>query len=382
MSSSTPNDWSRSESAVLDRMRDAVEAGGDPVLVTVVDVEGRAYRREGAKLLRDDTGVAGSVTAGCLTSEIQDLTTSVRSSGDPKLVTFDLMDDENWGLGIGCNGIIELFAEPVDERFSPLLDAHRDGNDGVGLVAIDADESADVAVGERAYALEGEISSVEQFPDWVIDELNDSCQSLFKRGRSATVTVTDPAGSEVRVLIDSVEAPPDLYLFGSGNDVNPVVELAKRAGFRVTVVSLRGARGDPDSFPHADSVITTSAPEVGAQLSYDANSYAVIMSHNAIDDRLCLESLLDTPIQYIGLMGPDERFVEIRDELAADGQELSKSELERIYTPVGLDLGGGDPYQIAISVVSELLAVDNDRSPGHLRDRESPIHDRSELHDL
>jgi xanthine dehydrogenase accessory factor len=353
----------------------------EAVLITVADVEGHAYRREGAKLVRDETGVTGSVTAGCLSSQIRDLAKAVRTSGEPQLVKFDLRDDESWGLGLGCNGVIQLFAEPVDERFARLRDAHLAGDDGVGLVVVDAGASDEVAVGDRAYAPEGEVASVDGLPDWLMDAVSDSCRSLFERGRSATVTVTGPAGSEIRVLVDTVQAPPELYLFGSGTDINPVAELAKRAGFRVNVVSFRGGRADPERFPHADHVVATSATAASESLTDDADNYAIIMSHNAIDDRLCLASLLETSVQYIGLMGPDERFGEIRDTLASEGNPLTEQELERIYTPVGLDLGGGDPYQIAISIVSELLAVENDRNPGHLRERGSPIHDRSTVDD-
>ena len=376
-SESRRSDWSRSENAVLDRMWTALAEKREAVLITVADVEGHAYRREGAKLVRDETGAAGSVTAGCLSSQIRELVEAVRTSGEPQLVEFDLRDDDSWGLGLGCNGVIQLFAEPVDERFTRLRDAHLAGDDGVGLVVVDAGASDEVAVGDRVYAPDGELSSGDGLPDWLVDFVSDRCRSLFERDRSETVTVTDPAGSEIRVLLDTVTAPPELSLFGSGTDINPVAELAKQAGFRVKVVSFRGGRADPELFPHADRVLATSATAVDESLTDDADSYAIIMSHNAIDDRLCLASLLETSVQYIGLMGPDERFEEIRDTLASEGNPLTGQDLERIYTPVGLDLGGGDPYQIAISIVSELLAVENDRNPGHLRDRGSPIHDRS-----
>jgi xanthine dehydrogenase accessory factor len=106
-------------------------------------------------------------------------------------------------------------------------------------------------------------------------------------------------------------------------------------------------------------------------------TYAVLMSHNLLEDRLALVSLLETDVPYIGLMGPRERFDEIREEIAADeGRELTDSELERIATPVGLDVGGGEPIHIALSIVGEVLAVHNDREGGRLKEREGPIHKR------
>ena len=103
------------------------------------------------------------------------------------------------------------------------------------------------------------------------------------------------------------------------------------------------------------------------------------MTHNFIDDRLTVEALLDSPSPYIGLMGPHDRFQEMVEAFDESGRSLDDGDLDRIYTPIGLDLGGGSPYQIAHSIVAELLAVVNERTPKHLRDREGNIHERIEL---
>lgn len=372
-----PHDWSQSQTAVLERIQTALENGREAVVVTVADVDGHAYRRTGAKLVIDDAGTAGSVTAGCLSDEVQQLARRVRESGTPCLNRFDLREDETWGLGLGCNGVIELLAEPIDKRFSALVDGYAAGDDGVGLVVIEADDCEDIAVGDRAYAPAGQATTAGRLPDWLLNEVENRYQRLLEQDQSAPVTVTGPTGSELRVLIDTVQAPPELYLFGVGNDVNPISELAVRAGFKVTVVSFRGGRADADTFPHADRVITTSAPRIDESLSFDDDTYAVLMTHNAVDDRIALAGLLETPVPYIGLMGPTERFRKIRRALAEEDQPITETDLERIYTPVGLSLGGGDPYQIAMSIVSEVLAVSNSCAPDHLRERDGPIHNRS-----
>jgi len=110
-------------------------------------------------------------------------------------------------------------------------------------------------------------------------------------------------------------------------------------------------------------------------LNFDNNTYVVIMTHNFIDDRLSLEQLISTPVNYIGLLGPQERFVEMLSEFETEGTNLSPY-TDKIYTPIGLDIGGGSPYQIATSIISEILSAHNHRPSGHLRDRQGPIHDR------
>jgi xanthine dehydrogenase accessory factor len=145
----------------------------------------------------------------------------------------------------------------------------------------------------------------------------------------------------------------------------------------VTVASARGARADPDQFPNAHRVEGVRAPNVHEVVEAPERTYVVLMSHNLTDDALALESLLkETTVPYVGLMGPRERFEEVREEAAATGTTFTGGELERVSTPVGLDLGGGEPAQIALSIVGEAMAVANGRDGGRLKDREGPIHRR------
>jgi xanthine dehydrogenase accessory factor len=357
-------------------MADALEAGTAGAVATVAAVEGNAYRRPGAKMLLTGEETAGSVTAGCLESDVDSIAAEVRQSGRTRIERFDLTDDEGWGLGMGCNGVIDLVVEPLDERFAPLLERYRDGEDSLGVVIVGSDTGA-VSAGDRGYAPRADASAIEGLPEWLCDDLAPQVSVALERREATTVTVTGPGGDDCRVFLDPVVTPPSLYVFGGGIDVHPVVELAIRAGFEVTVVPFRGGRATEDAFPRSDRVVSASAPRLGESLTFDGETYAVLMSHNAVDDRLALEALLATPVPYIGLMGPENRFQEITDALAAEGRTLTQPERDRIYTPIGLDLGGNEPYQIATSIVSEVLAVHNGRDPGHLRDRGGPIHDRS-----
>jgi xanthine dehydrogenase accessory factor len=167
-------------------------------------------------------------------------------------------------------------------------------------------------------------------------------------------------------------------VFGGGHDVAPVVELASQVDFRVTVVTFRGAAAKADRFPAADRVLSTSPADIREAVGFDADTYAVLMTHNFVDDRLALDELLATPVEYVGLMGPRKRFREMREAFDEEGRSFSDAELARIYTPAGLDLGGGTPYHIAQSIVAEVTAVHHGREPKHLKEREGPIHDRAD----
>jgi xanthine dehydrogenase accessory factor len=368
--------WNVPETAIFERLASALETGESAAVATVVAVEGSAYRRPGAKMFLTADTAAGSVTAGCLESDVADIADEVRASGEARLTRFDLTDDDEWGLGLGCNGVIDLLVEPLDKRFESMVEGYHGGNDGVALSVVESDAEP-VSVGDRAYTTAGDLSEPVGLPAWLQRGVRDQVRDCFAHGQSEIVTVTAPDGGECRVFLDAVVAPPALYVFGSGADVDPVTELATRAGFQVTVVSFRGGHAEAGSFPDADSVISLSAPQAGTKLSLDETTYAVVMSHNLIDDRLAVEALLETPVPYIGVMGPADRFAEIETALAADGRELTQTDRQRIYAPIGLNLGGGAPYQIAMSIVSEVLTVHNGHNPAHHREREGAIHERS-----
>ncbi|WP_135821690.1 XdhC family protein [Halostella litorea] len=374
------HNWSVPETEVVQHVADSLDAGGPDVLATVVDVEGNAYRRPGAKMLLDADGEGvGSITAGCLEHELLSAADRIRERGRPELVTYDLMEDDEedvWGLGVGCNGVIEVLLEPLDATYRPAVDAFEAGRD-VGVVTVlDAEEGFER--GDRAYYYPDEDRL--ELPDgspadgWPADRIAGPAADLAERGRSDTLRV-ESAGLDL--FVDGLAAPADLVVFGSGHDVGPVTELAVRNDFRVTVVGFRGGVDLAERFPAADRTVTTSPGSVAADVPLDERTHAVVMTHNFVDDRITVEALLASSAPYVGLMGPRERFERMRE--AFDG--VDESDLDSLYTPVGLDLGGGTPYQIAHSIVAEALAVEHGREPRHLREREGHIHDRAEAGD-
>ncbi len=381
--------WAASALSVRERLRDAIAAESVPAaaVATVVGVEGSAYRRPGAKRLVAEEGAVGAVTTGCLEGPVGDLAERALADG-PVCETFDLTGDDALGFGLGCNGVIDVLVEPADASFRPALDALAEG-ERVALVTVVGGEAADgsdgypdAPVGARAFVAESdevrETPSAPRpaLPEDLLGAVRERAGGFAAVGRSDTVTVETDRGT-AELFVDGLEPAPELLVFGHGADVRPVARLARDAGFRVTVAAARGARVDGERFPAAHEVVATRPREVASAISRPAETYAVVMSHNFADDRLATETLLETDVPYVGLMGPRKRFEEMREEFAEAGRSLSADELERIGTPVGLDLGGGEPYQVALSVVGEVLAVSNDRAGGRLTDSEGPIHPRS-----
>ncbi len=372
-------DWSVPETDVLASIRDILAADRRAVVATVVDVEGSAYRRPGAKMVIEEGGAGlGHITAGCLEDEVFELTAEVLDAGEPRVETYDLMEDDDdvWGLGVGCNGVIDVLLEPLTESYAPAVEAFAAEEPFAILTVL----SGDGAKGAKAFYHpdDGIVPETASFPDEIVEAARSVAAELTEQAGADTLTFETEQGS-VEVFIDGIQPAPRLVVFGSGHDVGPVVELGKKNGFHVSVVSFRGATDMAERFPAADETIATSPPNVRDAVDLNERTYTVLMTHNFIDDRLTLDELVQTPVPYVGLMGPRERFDEMQEEFAAEGRTFTEAELSAVYTPIGLDLGGGSPYQIATSIVAEALAVANDREPKHLKEREGPIHDRSEI---
>lgn len=379
MSSGIKSDpWSVSEAALHEEIRRRVADNESAVLATIVDVVGSAYRRPGAKMLiSPEDESLGAITAGCLEGPVTDVASDVLTDGQPRVETFDLMDDTEWGLGLGCNGIIDILLEPVDESLDNAFATLADRDPVTVLTTVGSTDPA-VSVGDRTVLdASGDISSApgrKPLPDDLVAALESSVRELGS-GSSATVERTTCGGS-VTTFVDCLKPVPRLLLFGSQNDVNPISRLGVEAGFEVVVASARGGQASASIFPDAHEVVATHPTDVVKHA--DELTYAVIMSHNMVDDQLALESLvIDSPVPYVGLMGPRERFEEIQENMATEGTTLTDEQFERVSTPVGLDLGGGEPMQIAVSVVGEVLALHNDRSGGRLKEVKGPIHDRA-----
>jgi xanthine dehydrogenase accessory factor len=380
MDDATESDpWSVSTATLYRELQRRVAADEPAVLATIVDVEGSAYRRPGAKMLISPDGSLGAITAGCLEGPVADIAADVIEDGRPRVETFDLMDDTEWGLGLGCNGIIDILLEPVDGSLDEGLARLQDREHVTVLTAVESTDSA-VSVGDRT-VLDGTgepLSTADRpsLPDGLVDDLESAVTELRDTGGSTTVEA-DTADGSVTLFVDPLDPVPRLLLFGSQNDINPISRLGRDAGFEVVVASARGGQASSEQFPYAHEVVVSHPSDLAEHA--DEETYAVVTSHNMVDDRIALEALLTgTSVPYVGLMGPRERFEEIREALAEEGTTLTDAHLERVSTPVGLDIGGGEPVQIAISIVSEVLAVHNGRSGGRLKDVEGPVHDRVE----
>ncbi|HEX8264463.1 MAG TPA: XdhC family protein, partial [Pyrinomonadaceae bacterium] len=128
-----------------------------------------------------------------------------------------------------------------------------------------------------------------------------------------------------------------------------------------------------ERFPKADEILISRYDD----LQIEANAVAIIMTHNYEHDRRILKTVLKSPARYIGVLGPKRRTQNLLQELADAGEVFSENESDKLYAPVGLDIGADTPESIALSIIAEINAVLANRAGGFLRNRTGSIYERS-----
>ncbi len=354
--------------------------GERAALATVVRVRGSTYRREGARLLiRADGSTVGSISGGCLEGDVAEVARDVMATGQPRLLTYDLTSDDDavWGLGLGCNGAIDVFVERISadagvDLLALLQDTitHRRT---LAVATVIASPPGGPVPGARIVVPEDGEPRGQLGDPAVAARVVAASRAHIAAGRSGVLPVETPGGAG-EVFIEVVAPPLPLLVCGAGHDARPLVRLAHELGWWVTVADSRPAFATRERFPEADEVVRVDDEEIPRAVRIDRQTFVVVMTHNFLHDRTILRGLLGTPARYIGLLGPRARTERLLRELASEGITLADAQRSRLYGPVGLDLGAESPEEIALSIASEILAVQRGRGVTSLRSRPGPIH--------
>lgn len=349
----------------------------DAVLATVIDVEGSSYRLPGARMLivEGSWTTVGTVSGGCLETDVIERAQRVLRTGRREVLIYDTRKDLEsvFSLNMGCRGVVKILLERPDERFVDFLKLRLETRrPGVIATLISSDEGVFTEVGSQLF-FDEHGSYPSDATDMQAPAVPIAANAVLKEGRSKNLET--PFGN---FFLEYISAPTDLLIFGAGADAVPVVNFAKSVGWRVTVVDHRPAFATRDRFPAADEVLLSHIDEFSNKLRIEQNTAAVVMTHNYERDREIMKFLFDSKAFYIGALGPKKRTEQILDEMDNEGLGPTQENLERLYAPIGLDLGGGTPELIALSIVAEIQTVLEKRTGGFLRARKGSINKRNE----
>ena len=364
---------------VLTAIGSLAASGQRMALATIVAVRGSTYRRPGARLLVPEEGAPiGNISGGCLEGDVADMARLVMEEGRARLAGWDLTadDDAVWGLGLGCNGAIEVFIEPADravEAARALRTALEEERPISLVTVIGSTEPEAIAPGARLIVM----------PDGAVDgslgrsdvdaEAIAAARELLMTERSEIRTLAEG----VRAFVEILDPPLRLVICGAGHDAVPLVRAASLLGWNVTVVDDRPAFLNRERFPEAHGFASVDDPsEVAAAVTVDARTFVVVMTHNFLRDKAYLRGLLTTDARYVAMLGPAARTQRLLMELEEEGTPITEERRSRIHGPAGLDLGAEGPEEIAQAIIGEIVAVRRGRDGGFLKERPTPIHDR------
>ncbi|HEX8145441.1 MAG TPA: XdhC family protein [Pyrinomonadaceae bacterium] len=370
---------------------DAANSRGERcALATLVSVEGSSYRRPGARMLVCEGGEStGTISAGCLESDVIEHAKRVIKAEAAKLVEYDTAstsDEMAWGLGLGCNGIVRVLVEPLapGSLYIETLRRSCEANAAPVLAATiyqhtpseSARDATRIETGARLFLNEnGEISS-EKLNERVAALLESEVRALSLGGEMSGARTYDVDGGAIKVLVETLLPPVQLIVFGAGHDALPVVELARSLGWQTQVVDPQARPASLSRFAMADRVILSRLENIATQVRVTPQTLTLLMTHNYSDDLGLLRFLLNSPARYIGVMGPRKRTERMLSDLATpvDTSRLDEADMTRLHSPAGLDIGANAPAEIALSIIAEMRAVLGGRSGGMLRARRGSIH--------
>jgi Xanthine and CO dehydrogenases maturation factor, XdhC/CoxF family len=338
---------------LLQRLR---QTGRRAAMATLVRTAGTTPRKEGTKMfVGDDGGIFGSVTiGGCVDARVIEHSVEVLGTSSPQLLKMDLGDEEAWEIGLTCGGSVEVFIEPLSESVIQMYETARREWQAGRSVAVATVISGD-AVGSQVLVDSNGLARGPAPAELTELLRNEVPRLLRSNGGSRTLHL---GASEV--YIEILRPPSKLLVFGAGAVAIPLVTFAKALGFQTIVVDGRARFASRERFPDADDINVGIASEIAEQMDLGPTTPVVLVAHDYKIDVPVLKKALASDTPYIGLLGSRRRGAAILQMLRDDG--VPEEQLSRIRVPIGLDLGGETAAEIALSIISEVLAVMRGRS--------------------
>jgi len=339
------------------------QAQGEQVAVaTVIRVAGSAPRPVGARMVVSSAGrMAGSVSGGCVETSVYGEMMDLLGGGLPRVLRFGITDDMIWDVGLACGGTIDILVQLLEPALVAAFRLALERGQAVGLAAI---VKGPGAVGE---------TTLVGTDGWMLGPDDPRIvaamqQRLADRQEVGTVQAVD---GQTEVFLEPFLSPPKLYIMGGVHVAIPLTRFAKELGFRVVVVDPRGKFANRERFPEADEVLVEWPDEALGHLPVDRATYIVLLTHDPKIDELTLAAALKSGAAYIGAIGSRQTHADRLERMAK--WSVTAEGLQRVYAPIGLDLGGHTPEETALSIMAEVVAVKNGRSGASLCQGSGPI---------
>jgi xanthine dehydrogenase accessory factor len=327
--------------SIYDTIRNSLDQGKRGVLATIVRRVGATPRDAGAKIFIEEGGkLSGTIGGGCVEAEAWQEAQIILQSGKARLFHYAMDGRQVEDEGMICGGSLDIFMEPVLERYQKLyeaiLTAEKRGKRGLVVTRFEGSLYAKTFINAA-----GEFIGEKLEPATIAEltgKLNDKKPSLLKE-----------------LIIEPVMPSSVVYIYGAGHISQSISKIAKMVGFYVIVMDDRRDFANNEIFPEADEIVVDDFDFVSQHLSKDGDPYAVIVTRGHKHDAIVLEEVLKVPHRYIGMIGSKRKVHIIYETLKAKG--VDEKLLTAIHAPIGININAETPEEIALSIVSELVKV-------------------------
>ncbi|EKA62352.1 hypothetical protein B277_02556 [Janibacter hoylei PVAS-1] len=372
---------------VLTELLDWWEQGHSVGVGTVVATFRSAPRPPGASMLVGPDGTAvGSVSGGCVEGAVYELAQEVLQSGSPALQRYGVSDDDAMAVGLTCGGILDVWVEQMSRETFPELDeVAADVRAGRPVAVATVIEHPDPAwLGRRMLVRPDQEPTGTLGSARVDAAVRDDALGQLALGHNATLGYGADGqrrGEGMRVFVWAFAPPPRMLVFGAIDFAAAVARVGSFLGYRVSVCDARPVFATHSRFPAADEVVVDwphrylAAEQEAGRI--DGRTVITVLTHDPKFDVPLLEVALRLPeVGYVGAMGSRRTHEDRQERLSAVG--VSTAELDRLRSPIGLDLGARTPEETAISIAAEFVAERWGGSGRPLAERQGRIHHSSE----
>ncbi|WP_053913849.1 XdhC/CoxI family protein [Streptomyces sp. TP-A0875] len=357
-----------------------VQRGRDFAVATLVAVQGSAPHPPGAALAVDADGTAiGSVSGGCVEGAVYELCRQALADGETVLKRFGYSDEDAFEAGLTCGGVVDIVVTPVrsgDPVRAPAASALAAAARGeaVALARI-VSGPARLTGGAMLIRPDGSTEGGFDGPSGLDRTVVDEAAAFLRAGHTGTreiVASGSRPGTPVTLLVEAVAPPPRMIVFGAIDFASALVRIGRFLGFHVTLCDARPVFATRARFPEADEIVVEWPHAYLARTEVDARTVLCVLTHDAKFDIPLLELALRLPVAYVGAMGSHRTHFDRRRRLLEAG--VTHSELARLRSPIGLDLGARTAEETALSIASEIIAERRGGSGAPLVGARLPIH--------
>jgi xanthine dehydrogenase accessory factor len=372
---------------VLDTLLAAWRAGETVGLATVIRTFRSAPRDPGAAMIVAGDGAAtGSVSGGCVESAVYELAVEAIAGAPPTLERYGISDDDAFAVGLTCGGVLDVFVEGVSKlSFPELEDLAADVVAGRPVAVATVVEHVDQARVGRRMLVRPEATAGSLGDATADDRIANDVRGLLASGVTTTL-VRGPEGERLGegmcVFVSSFAPPPRMIVFGAIDFASALARMGTYLGYRVTVCDARATFATTARFPGVDELVV-SWPDryLAAEIEHgrlDEHTVICVLTHDPKFDVPVLAVALRGPrVAYIGAMGSRGTHDDRTRRLLEAG--LTQEDVDRVHSPIGLDLGARTPSETAVSIAAQIISLRWGGSGGQLAELSGPIHREPEL---